>query len=85
MRTPSRKSQRGSDCKYIEFKSIHILQLDGNGMLSRLSVIHVTDTIGCKVGMAILVAGDLELPVTSVSGPGLCEMLAERKCALPFI
>jgi hypothetical protein len=43
---------------YIELISIHILQINGGGVLSWVFVIDIADSMGCQVNLAILMVWD---------------------------
>jgi hypothetical protein len=57
---------------YVEFKPLNLLQVYAYGVLSRLFIVHIVDSMGRQVNMPILVIWYFILPEIENKRP-LCE------------
>lgn len=52
---------------YVEFISLDVLEIDGDGALARLDIVDIACSMRCQISMTILKSWDLELPAPALA------------------
>lgn len=52
---------------YVEFISLDVLEIDGDGALAWLDIVDIACSMRCQISMTILESWDLELPAPALA------------------